>query len=317
MLNRRHIRVKVLQALYSYWAADEEINKLHIERDMVKSLNRLYELYIYLLFFIQELGRFAEKYDDEVKARFIPQENQIEANKKFYNSEIFTRINESEDLAEAAKKYKVVWESDDEDYIRKVFMDLKNTENYKEYLAADEIRQETELEIFEFVIKHYPFSFSLMEQNLEDKFINWFDDGKIAVQMLMKTFKNILTSKSEHFLVPIAQDEKMSFEFASELYNTCLKHNTELEELIITKIEKWEPSRVPLMDMLIIKIGLAEFLYFNSIPVKVTINECIELAKNYSAPNSKKFINGVLDNLLIELNKQGKIKKSGLGLANS
>lgn len=315
MLNRRHIRIKVLQALYAYWSAGGEINKLYIEREMEKNLNRLYELYLFILLFVRELASFAEKYDDEVKGRNLHTSMELNVNKKFYENLIVKKLESNKDFEQQMKIYKVVWD-DDNDILRKIFIDLKNSEIYREYITIVEDDKGTNLELFDFIIKHYPNSFSLFEQHLEEKFLNWYDDSKVVEQMVKKTFKNIVTDpESEEFLVPIALNEEVSFDFASELFNKVIEHSKDFETMIVTKIDKWEPTRLPLIDSIILKMGLAEFLYFSSIPVKVTINEYIELAKNYSTPNSKKFINGVLDNLLIELEKENKINKSGLGLA--
>jgi len=133
--------------------------------------------------------------------------------------------------------------------------------------------------------------------------------------MAVKTFKNILSDpENEVFLLPLSHDDDVSFSFAKDLFKETVARKKENEELIAAKIEKWEPSRIPLLDSIILQMGVTEFLFFANIPVKVTINECIELSKNYSTPNSKKFINGVLDNLLIDFEKEKRINKKGIGL---
>ena len=133
--------------------------------------------------------------------------------------------------------------------------------------------------------------------------------------MAVKTFKNILSDpENEVFLLPLSHDDDVSFSFAKDLFKETVARKKENQELIAAKIEKWEPSRIPLLDSIILQMGVTEFLFFANIPVKVTINECIELSKNYSTPNSKKFINGVLDNLLIDFEKEKRINKKGIGL---
>jgi transcription antitermination protein NusB len=157
----------------------------------------------------------------------------------------------------------------------------------------------------------------MVEQFFEDKYINWYDDNKIAIQAAIKTFKNIIADpENENFLENFSTDKSQSREFAVALFNHVIENDESHSKLILERIDKWEPSRVPLIDLIILKMGISELTAFNSIPVKVTINECIELAKNYSTPNSKKFINGVLDNLQLKMMKDGTIKKAGLGLIN-
>jgi N utilization substance protein B len=315
MLNRRHIRIKVMQALYTYWSAGNEKEAHQVEDEMMRSINKLYDLYLFIILFAKELSSFAEKYDSEVRANNIPSAHDINMNKPFYENILMDKINQSELLEKEFKKNKIFWNSEDMDLLRKVFLDLKSSDFYKDFIYQKNRTNEELLELFTFVLKHYTVNFSLVDQYLEDKFFNWMDDSKVAVQMAIKSFKNILSDPdNDVFLLPLSQDNDVSFGFARDLFNKSIEMRRPNEELIAEKIDKWEPSRIPLLDSIILQMGLTEFLYFPNIPVKVTINECIELAKNYSTPNSKKFINGVLDNLLIDMNKEKRINKQGIGL---
>jgi transcription antitermination protein NusB len=314
MLNRRHIRIKVLQALYSYITHAGETDVKETEQQLRKNISRLYELYLYIILFTKELGHLAEIYDDEVKSHVIPSAQDINANSRFYESIIIKVLSESKSLENELNRMKITWDSENKDMLRKVFLDLKNNEIYKEYVRSDKSEDIYDLEILSYIVRHYSENFALTEQHFEEQFINWFDDYKIAVQMAIKTYRHIITyPESDDFLIPLTQDEKQSDEFAIKLLNEVITHGNYFLELINTKVDKWEPSRIPVVDSLILKMGLAEFLHFHDIPVRVTINEYVELAKNYSTPNSKKFINGVLDNLLSDLDKTGRIKKMGLG----
>lgn len=314
MLNRRHTRIKVMQSLYAYYCADDSLTRPEIEKELKNSLNRLYDLYLYLLLFVRELISFVEFYDDEVKARLIPSSREKNLNLPLYENKIAEALLRSDYLEKSFTAHKLVWNSDDNDMLRKIFQDMKNKEVYQDFIRSGEAKGIDIVEILTFVLKHYPENSSLLEQHLEEKFINWYDDYKIAVQMAIKTFRQIQDHADiGEFLQPFTKDVDIE-EFALNLLRKTLDNEEYLSELITPKIEKWEPSRVALIDIVILKLGLAEFLYFQNIPVKVTINECIELAKNYSTPNSRKFINGVLDNVLAELREGGKIQKSGIGL---
>ncbi|MEA3496139.1 MAG: transcription antitermination factor NusB [Bacteroidota bacterium] len=318
MLNRRHVRIKVLQSLYSHYSSGNEFTERETERNLTNSLYQFYNLYLYLMLFIKELALFAERYDAEKKVRHIQPTMETNINSKFYDNILVKKIIEDTFLENALSDNKIIWDTEDIDIIRKVFNDLRNQEAYKDFMSSTKNEEQENFEILSFVIKHYPLNFSLLEQHLEDKFLHWNDDAKPTVQMVSKSFKIIYAEPEiEDILVPISSDKKMTFGFAQDLLKISIQNNDNFNELISEKIDKWEPSRIALIDALILKMGLAEFLFFPQIPIKVTINECIELAKNYSTPNSKKFVNGVLDNLLKQLEKDNKINKKGIGTINN
>ncbi|MFC2114696.1 transcription antitermination factor NusB [Bacteroidota bacterium] len=315
MLNRRHIRIKVMQAIYIYWNSAGDKTEYQVEQEMMKSIYKLYDLYLYLLLFVKELTFFTEKYDSEVRATKISSAREIKMNQLFYSNKLIEKLNSSVTLEKELSQRKLIWDTEDVSLLRKVFLDLKNTEIYKEFINQEEPTDEVTLELFAFILKQYTVNFALLDQFLEEKFFNWLDDSKLSVQMAIKTFKNILSdSENDDILLPLSQDDDVSIEFAKELFNIAIREHVTLDKLIVSKIDKWEPSRIPLVDHIILQMGITEFMHFQSIPVKVTINECIELAKYYSTPNSKKFINGVLDNILTDLEKENKINKKGLGL---
>ena len=317
MLNRRHTRIKVMQALYAYYCSDNSISVPEAERELKNSLKKLYELYLYILLFTKELISFAEFYDDEVKARLIPSSREKSFNSAFYTNKVAETLLNSDYLEKKLNNYKLFWNADDNDMLRKIFQDLKNKEIFQDYIRSGEVNGIDEVEVLTFILKHYPENFSLLEQHFEDKYLSWYDDYKIAIQMAIKTFKQIQTDENpDDFLQPFTKDDDVE-DFAVNLFHKTVDNEQYLSELITPKIEKWEPSRVALIDIVILKMGIMEFIHFPNIPVKVTINECIELAKNYSTPNSRKFINGVLDNILIEMRDAGQIHKSGIGLVEN
>ncbi|MBL6962601.1 MAG: transcription antitermination factor NusB [Bacteroidetes bacterium] len=315
MLNRRHIRIKVMQALYSLWSSGIDKEERQVEKEMIESINKLYDLYLFLLLFTRELTSFSENYDHEVRANNLPQAREIAINKSFYHNNLIDKLSLNEILEKELTLKKLLWDPEDMNLLRRLFMDLKAGDLYKDFIYREHNSDEEILELFSFILKHYTVHFALVDQFLEEKFFNWLDDSKVAVQMAIKTFKNILSDPDkENFLLPLSPDDDVSFKFAKDLFHETVLRQKENKELIEQKIDKWEPSRIPLLDSIILQMGLTEFLYFDSIPVKVTINECIELSKYYSTPNSKKFINGVLDNLLIDLEKEKRINKKGIGL---
>jgi len=306
-----------MQALFSCYISDENTDYLHYQKDLIANINYLYDVYLYLLTFIKEMASFAEKYDDEMKAN-LPFEKVNNPNQRFYSNSLILSLQQNKILDDTCLKNKIFFNPENIDLLRKVFVDLKNNEVYKEYIKNEDSDLKNDFEILAYFLKFYTTNFTLLDQHLEDLYINWFDDAKISVNMAVKSLKIILSDIDEsNILIPFTSEADSAYDFAIKLFKTCVSNRNTFNNLITQKIDKWEPSRIPLLDVVILNIGLAEFLYFDSIPVKVTINECIELAKNYSTTNSKKFINGVLDNLLIELEKSGQISKKGIGLIDN
>jgi transcription antitermination protein NusB len=313
MLNRRHIRIKVMQALYAYYCCGTEVNREHIMKEMRNNLHRLYQLYLYMLVFLNELTLFAERYDSDTRARLIPSGREKTLNSRLYNNLLIEKLRNNETFITLCEKNALIWDMENNNLLRKVFMDLKNAEEYQEYINGDKDDINLDIAMLEYILKHYPYYFSILEQHFEDKYINWFDDAKLAIQMAQKTIRNVGEDKenTEKIFV-LGKDDRERLDFAEELFLQVTDNDSEYDTMIREKVEKWEPSRLALLDVIILKIGLSEFLGFPDIPVRVTINECIELAKNYSIPNSRKFINGMLDKLLDELQKEGKITKNSV-----
>jgi N utilization substance protein B len=317
MLSRRHIRIKVLQALYTYFSAQGEFKPKEVENQLQSNINDIYKLYLELLLFVREFIFFVEKYDDEVKASYIHPDAELNINIRLYENPLSAFLLNNETLTKELEKEHISWDTENENVIRKVFLDLKSSEVYQEYIRIENNAVEQDFEIISYILKYYCQNFSMVEQFFEDKYINWYDDNKVAIQSAIKTFKAIIADPDGNdFLVNFTTDKSQSREFAIALFNHVIENDEIHNNMILERIDKWEPTRVPLIDRLILKMGISELTAFKSIPVKVTINECIELAKNYSTPNSKKFINGVLDNLQAKMMNDGSIQKSGLGLIN-
>jgi transcription antitermination protein NusB len=311
MLSRRHIRVKVMQALYMYYNDKQGNSSItQVVKALDKNINKLYELYLYMLVFLSEFAHFIASYDEEIKSRYIQNEKDSQNSLKFYQNPILQKLIHSEELEKAAKKNHVVWNGD-KDILRKIFFDLKNQEIYKDYLAAPESNPGLNYEVLNFVLRHYSTHLPYFQQHLEEEFYNWLDDKKVALQMAGKTLQTLATKSDDSaFLQPLSKNDDENYTFADELLRKTISEDEKIEKLIATRITKWEPHMVAMIDNIILKMAVCEFLNFPSIPSKVSINEYIELAKNYSTPQSKKFVNGVLDAILQELKKEGKLLKN-------
>lgn len=317
MLSRRHVRVKVLQALYAYANSGDTANQEQVKKQMIHNIYQLYDLYLYLLLFLKEFGLFVAKYDEENKAPYLPNLQSRGHILRLHDNPIMQALINSRTLAGKLDWKQVAWQGDN-DLLRKVFYDLKNTDYYQDYIHSDEEQVYEDAEMLKHILKHYTEQFSLISQHMEEFHLNWHDDKKIARQMVIKTINNLASDPNQdNLLVALSTNEDDNLNFARELYTKGVEEAEHLEAKIHGKTGKFEPSQLALVDFNILKMGAAEFLYFSSIPTRVTMNEYIEIAKNYSSPQSKKFVNGVLDNMRKEMESQGEVLKSGRGLYES
>lgn len=310
MLSRRHIRVKVMQALYGADSQDT-LSVQSLEKSLDKNINRLYEAYLYLLSFLTELGNFAQQYDEEQRARYIAGDAEAQRqNIRFFQNPLLQRVMHSEMLAEEFGKYHVSWKGDDA-LLRRVFLDLKSQEIYKEFTQFGDTNPVLNQEILIFILRHYAQNMPSMQSHLEEEFVNWPDDKKIVIQMAGRTIQNLAASANDkEALQPLSINSEDIFEFAHELLKFTLKDSQKIDDVLAPRLSGFDKHQIAKIDMIILRMATAEFLHFPAIPGKVTINEYIELSKNYSTPQSKKFVNGVLDTVLKTLKNSGEIIKN-------
>ena len=309
MLNRRHIRIRVLQFVYS-WHKSNTGDIASLEKHFLKSLNKIEELYLLLLLYILEIRDFAENFSEDSKKKQLPSQNDLNPNKKFINNLFLKKLRDDSDLIKKVGNSKLSF-SNEQNVIKSVYFKMIESELYTSYMS--DLSFDFELDK-KFIVKL--FSKELIEMEVFQDFLSeqaifWQDDYPFICNMVIKTIKDSNKDKIELFELFKNTDDK---DFAFNLLRYSLINSDEYSNLIASKTKNWDLERVAQMDLILMQMALSELLNMPSVPVKVTINEYIELAKYYSTPNSKNFINGVLDSLLIELNKEGAIKKMGRGL---
>jgi len=214
---------------------------------------------------------------------------------------------------QAAYKKEECKESSNADYHEKIYYQFLKEDAYKKYLGAEttlEADREILLELFRYCRKS-----ELFNEMLEDKFPNWLDDKSVVIGAVKKTLKSLPHDDSQ-FLKQHKPDEETVKEFGEELLNKTFKGKEQYKEILNPVLENWDHERLAIVDTLLIDMALSEFLHFKTIPTKVTFNEYVEIAKNYSTAKSKEFINGILDKLLKSLDAEGKIVKEGRGLVD-
>lgn len=311
MLNRRHIRIKTLQVLFAYYS-EENADVVRYEKMLYESFDRFRDLYISILELIPEMQ---SKAIDKIEAgmnKKLPSKEDLHPNTKFVTNVIIRLLANSKNLSKASKESHILWRSND-DLLRQIFRFLIETEDYKEYMASTERGFEHDREyVLRFVRRHL-INYAPMQEWLEEIGIFWNDDLDLASSMALKSIKSIKENDSEIEVMPLWGSEDEA-NFAKQLFRKTLAYGQESMELIAKHSPNWEADRIALMDLVIMKMAIAEAREFDQIPLKVTMNEFIELSNYYSTPKSNQFINGLLDNLFQILQKEGKIKKVGRGL---
>lgn len=313
MLNRRHLRIKVLQALYAYFQSDED-NFRRTENEMMNAIERIYDLYLYLMLTFEELTSIEERRLDDLKSKIRPTEADINPNRKFVENSVFKMLIENKSLRRAAEENKVNWIGDEhQEMFRKVMGHIRESENYFAYMNNEVVGFESDLEFTMALFKSEIANSELIYHFFEEKSIQWMDDIDLACSMVLKTLKAFQADEINEIL-PLHKDEKDEKEFVQILLRRTIDRDQENLKLIDELTKNWDLDRIAKMDIIIMKMAITELQEFNSIPKKVTLNEYIEISKFYSTPKSNAFINGILDKAIDRLEKDNKIQKIGRGL---
>lgn len=313
MLNRRHLRVKVLQALYAYHQSDNKDVKYH-EKNLLQSVDKVYEMYVWMLSLISEVAHYADTDATERAHKHLPTAEDLAPNLKLLQNRFILSLDKNAEYLSAVKKYKISWAFDPE-LAKSLFTILKSSPEYAEYLKKTDDTLHSDKDIIKFIFKKVILKSLLAEQVFEDKFIFWPVDKDVLQALIAKTFKNFsFDDPKQNKLAEVTGNWEEDREFIVNLFEQCIRHDAEYQEMIGKKTQNWEPDRIAMMDTLLMKMAITEFINFNSIPVKVTINEYLEISKEFSTPKSNSFINGILDKILYELKASNVIRKTGRGL---
>lgn len=313
MLNRRHLRVKTLQVLYSYQQSESKEVK-PFEKILVQSVEKVFEMYIWLLSLLVEVADYSLIDAEDRANKFLPSEEDLNASTKLNQNLFIDSLRQNPQYIEAVKNYKVSWEFDPE--VRKsIFTALKNAPEYQDFLNLTEHTIKSDKDVIKFIFKKLILKSPGVEEIFEEKFINWPVDKDVLQALVAKTFKNFThTNPYENKLAEVCPSWIEDRPYIIDLFNKTVAFETEYQQLIAQKTKNWEAERIALMDTLLMRMAIVELIHFSSIPVKVTINEYIEISKEFSTPRSNSFINGILDKILADLKAAGKIRKVGRGL---
>ena len=315
MLNRRHLRIKVLQILYAFFQS-KEIDVVKAQNELLLSVERMYDLYLYLLLTIPELKRAAETNNENRKNKLRPNESDLLPNLKWVENSLVLKIEESKELNKVSSARKVNWlGAENQEIFRKMFLQVKDSETYFEFMENGLKDFEEDKKFALALFKNEIINSEFLHNYIEDKSIYWLDDIDLCCSMALKTLKTAAPDKEISILSLYKEDDDEK-EFILNLCRNTIEMDVENEKLIETLAVNWEVDRIAKMDVLLLKMALVELQTCSSIPTKVTMNEYIEISKFYSTPKSNLFINGILDKAISMLTKEKKIKKIGRGLVS-
>lgn len=302
MISRRNIRVKVMQLLYMIEAADSPSAFKKPADELQKQLDKSRELFVYLLYFLTQVARYAETNAQKRASRNLPSTEDLNVNIKIAGNEFLWQILENASFQKALEidlPQKLI----DKDLVKKIYDDLTGTEQYQAYIADQGREKSKEKEIIKLIFTHLMLPNESFISHVEELFSNWDDDAEMVEQLM----QHYLQKPSGYNLQQMVSAEK--WDFAKSLLMTTLEKKEYTAELIKPKLKNWDADRIAVLDMILMRMGVCELLYFETIPTKVTINEYIDLAKDYSTAQSGQFVNGILDNIHKELTDTGKINK--------
>jgi N utilization substance protein B len=302
MISRRNIRVKVMQTLYSAESQDETMIAGEPVKLLQKHFDQTRRLLIYLIHFLTEVARYSEKDARNRALKHLPTQKDLEVNTKIAGNELLWKIIEHKSYSLSVKNDKPEL-LDDTELLRRIYHDLIATDKYQQYISVEGRDKKTEKDILEFIFTDLMLPNDLFTSYIEEKFSNWDDDAEMTNMLVL----NFLNKPNGYNFQEILSQEKWLF--AKNLLETTIEKKEVALDYIKPKLKNWEPDRIALLDMLLMRMGVCEFLFFETIPPKVTINEYIDIAKEYSTQQSGQFVNGILDNIHKDLVRDNKMHK--------
>ncbi|RHJ70619.1 transcription antitermination factor NusB [Phocaeicola vulgatus] len=308
MINRVLIRLKIVQIVYAYYQNGGK-NLDTAEKELFFSLSKAYDLYNYLLLLMVEVTKQANKRLNAAKNKLVPTKEELFPNTKFVENRFIAQLEVNKQLLEFSNNQKKTWENE-ADFVKTLCDKILESDIYKKYMASETSSYEEDRELWRKLYKNIIFNNIELDQVLEDQSLYWNDDKEIVDTFVLKTIKRFDEKNgAKQELLPEFKDEEDQ-DFARRLFRRTILNADYYRHLISENTKNWDLDRVAFMDVVIMQIALAEILSFPNIPVSVSLNEYVEIAKLYSTPKSGGFINGTLDGIVNSLKKENKLTKN-------
>lgn len=311
MLSRRLLRVKVIKALYAYLYSDGTALKA-ASKNLAVSIDKTYELYFQMLSLLPAVARYAEQRQETARQKQLPTYEDLNPNRKFVENAVVRRLAEDDGINSFVESHRLGW-SQYPETIRSLYAHLAESDFFKAYMAREERSWRDDMQLVESFYVNELEDNEELESVLEDMSIMWSDDLGFALMMVVRTLQSMRAGHAKVKLLPRFKSDDDPV-FARELFERAALQYADNERYIERFTANWDVERIAMMDKIIMAAAMTEMMTFESIPVKVTLDEYIEIAKYYSTPGSSTFINGVMDKISESLTAEGRIVKSGRGL---
>ncbi len=313
MLTRRHIRLKVMQIIYALRISDFEYTK-ETEKKLLESIDSAYDLYLILISLLIEISKKAQEKHLISQEKLLSDQNNIYDNKKFIKNQFLNLLKSDYLLIEEIKKRNLnLWDLDYK-YVDLIYENLTKNELFSKYINSEEISYKNDKNFIAKFYKNIIVANDKLYSYLEDRNINWIDDFPLINTIILKLINKSKEVNSKTYFLPKLYKDKLDKIFAKDLLKKTIKGYSNYNNEISKKIKNWDADRIARLDYVMLNMAVCELIEFKTIPIKVTLNEYIEISKEYSTPKSNVFINGILDGIAKDFLKSGKIIKEGRGL---
>lgn len=313
MLSRRHIRVKVMQVLYAFDGSEsDDLSK--DQRFLLHSIDNMSNLYLMLMSLIIEVSKRSKTQLETIQKKHLATPEEKNPNKKFINNKVLKLIANNKVLEDTLEVNHINnWQLDNE-YVELIYKEIIASKLYKEYMQTETSTFNEDRDLVVAIFKDIIAPNVKLYDYIEDKKLTWLDDLPTVNTSILKILRKIKETSDPHLLTPKLYKDIEDKEYAINLFKKTLLNQSVLREEIAGKTKNWDAERIASLDAVLLKMAICELKSFPSIPTKVTINEYLEIAKEYSTPKSSVFINGILDKLLKEYQQNGTLNKVGRGL---
>ena len=313
MLNRRHIRAKVMQVIYSSKCNSNSINT-ELNNYLGKSMLNVYKLYLLMLYILIKLRQRAIEHQEKSKNKFLKTNEDDSPSMRFVNNIVLKKLDENQILKNDFVNYEISYWDEDSEYIELLYKDLVNNKIYKEFLKSKDESLKRDNDFVVEMCKTVIVPNIKLYDYIQDKNITWSDDFPVVNTFLVKLLAGMKLNLKLDFFTPNLFRDKQDEIFGYDLLEKTIQNSDTYTKEIVSKIQNWDKDRIATIDLILLQMAICELNEFPTIPTKVTINEYIELAKEYSTPKSNVFINGILDKIEKEYRNNKTLKKKGRGL---
>ena len=307
MINRNLIRIRVVQVVYA-WYKNTTKDLLSAEKELMYSMQKSYDLYYYMLLLMVEVTNMYESRIEVKRSKLLPSQEDLNPNTRLIDNKFIQQLKQNVQFNKYLAERPLVWDNN-EPFVKKLLDSILASDLYKEYSDSETSTYETDKEFWRKAFKQFIYLNEELDDLLEDESIYWNDDVEIVQSFVLKTIKRFSEAEgSKQALLPMFKDEEDK-QYAITLLCNTISNEKEYRTLIEQNVDKWDFDRISFMDLVIMQTALAEIETFKSIPISVSLNEYIEIAKSYSTPKSGLFINGILDAIVVKLKTENRIFK--------